>query len=140
VTDSVDVPDEIAEAILWHASACFPLEACGLVAVDSDGALCMAYPLTNEREATDGFTISPTEHFGAVRHAERNGWEIGAVFHSHPNGEAAPSPTDLAQPHDPDWIHLIVGFHPARNLQAWRITDGRPLALAVVRTRGRPVA
>ena len=32
------------------------------------------------------FLVDPVEHFAALQHAEGNGWTIGGVFHSHPNG------------------------------------------------------
>lgn len=84
----------------------------------------MAYPLTNAAASPVRFTIAPEEHFGAMCHAEARGWEIGGVFHSHPSGSAVPSPVDLAQPHDPDWFHLVVGLRPRRELRAWRIREG----------------
>lgn len=81
----------------------------------------MAYPLTNTAASATGFTIAPREHFGALRHAERRGWEIGGVFHSHPGGTATLSAVDLAQPHDPDWFHLVVGFSPDLQVRTWWI-------------------
>lgn len=125
------VPADAYDAVIWHARACLPQEACGLVAVDAAGAVRMVYPLTNAEGSAIRFTIAPAEHFGAVTHCERQGWEIGAVFHSHPRGPAVPSPTDLAQPHDPRWLHFVVGFEPAPHLRCWRIRDGMADEVAV---------
>lgn len=125
------VPAPIREAIIRHAEMCFPNEACGLIAVDRGGKLTMAYPLTNAERSPVRFTIVPEEHFGALRHAESRGWEIGGVFHSHPDGGAVPSAVDLAQPHDPDWFHLLVGLQPRFELRAWWISDGAPVEIAI---------
>jgi proteasome lid subunit RPN8/RPN11 len=116
------LPDDAREAIFAHAEYCLPLEACGLLAMDQAGAIKMVYSLDNADRSPNRFTISPTQHFGALLHAERHAWEIGGVFHSHPGGPASLSSTDRAQPHDPTWIHVVVGFSPRLHLRAWRIS------------------
>lgn len=91
----------------------------------------MVYPLTNAADSSVRFTIEPREQFGALTHAERCGWEIGGVFHSHPGGEAILSPTDVSQPHDPAWVHVVVGLRPGTHLRAWRIESGRPVEVPI---------
>jgi len=108
------------QAILTHADNCFPDECCGLIAT-YEGSIRFAYPLTNANPSPLGFTVDPNEHFGAMRHAEGQGWEISGVFHSHPSGTASPSDTDVAMAWDPDWVHLIVGDG---QLSAFRIRGG----------------
>lgn len=123
--------DQVRQALVNHAISCRPEECCGLVATDSDGRIRMVYPLTNSLHSPTRFTIEPTEQFGAVRHAERCGWDIGGVFHSHPEGEAALSPVDVKQPHDPAWFHLVVGLLPDPHIRAWRITGAEAAELAI---------
>jgi proteasome lid subunit RPN8/RPN11 len=69
------------DAIVTHAQYCSPYEACGLIAFDETGSPRMAYCLTNAERSRRRFTVSPQEHFGALRHAERHGWVISGVFH-----------------------------------------------------------
>lgn len=92
--------------------------------MDAVGRIRMAYPLTNDDASPDRFTIAPEEHFGALTHAENSGWVIGGVFHSHPRGPAVPSAIDLAQPHDPEWIHVLVGFSPRLEVRTWSFHRG----------------
>lgn len=132
------LPRPAREAIVRHAVWCQPEEACGLIAV-KEGRVQMVYCLTNAERSFDRFTIAPDEHFGALMHAERRGWEIGGVFHSHPHGGASLSPVDLAQPHDPDWFHLVVGFRPLLHLRGWRIDAGRPRPIALPSTPGHTI-
>jgi len=102
------VPGQIRDAIVAHARFCFPEEACGLIAVDEDHELRMAYATTNVDRSAVRFTVSPTEHFGAIRHAERHGWTISGSFHSHPESAGFPSARDIEGALDPDWLYMIV--------------------------------
>lgn len=123
----VVIPGQIKQAILAHAYNCHPEEACGLLAADGTGRLRMAYPLTNALHSPTNYTIEPTEHFKALKHAEKQGWELVGVFHSHPHTRAYPSATDVRLAPDPDWLYVLVGLedfdHP--EVRAFRIRDGR---------------
>jgi proteasome lid subunit RPN8/RPN11 len=114
------MPEEIRQAILTHAENTLPDECCGLIA-GVEGAIRFAYPLTNSDPSPVSFTVDPGEHFGAMSHAESQGWEISGVFHSHPTGEPSPSATDVAMAWDPLWIHLVVA---RGEIAAFRIVDG----------------
>jgi proteasome lid subunit RPN8/RPN11 len=47
---------------------------------------------------------------------------IVGLYHSHPNGLAAPSPTDVAESHYPEWVHVIVALgRKSVTLRAFRI-------------------
>ncbi len=117
--------EQIADAMFKHSGWAFPNEACGLVAFDRDAAAAVLC-LTNADSSPDRFTIDPAEHHGAFRFAERMGWTIGGVFHSHPRTDAIPSSSDISGGADPDWIHLIVGpvSGPRPLLRAYRIEAG----------------
>ena len=102
------LPDQIRQAILAHADHCAPDECCGLLAMDPEGAIRFAYPLTNVHPSPVSYTIDPDEHIHALNHAEALGWEIGGVFHSHPGGTAAPSMVNVQMALEPDWMYLIA--------------------------------
>jgi proteasome lid subunit RPN8/RPN11 len=103
-------PAEMTAAMVAQARFTYPEEACGLIAVDTEGVPQMVYCLTNVTRSRYRFTVDPNEHYRAWRHAERNGWEIGGVFHSHPESAAYPSSTDIAGALDPEWLYVIVGL------------------------------
>lgn len=117
---------EIVEAMLAHAENCHPEESCGLLASDAVGRVRMAYPLTNSLRSSTNYTIEPREHFKALRHAERQGWDISGVFHSHPHTQAYPSPTDVQLAADPTWLYIVIGMedrdHPL--VRGFRIVAG----------------
>jgi proteasome lid subunit RPN8/RPN11 len=119
------LPEKIREAMVAHALFEYPLEACGLLASDPEGILRMCYCLTNADGSTTSFTVDPTEHFRAMQHAERNGWELTGVFHSHTTTHAVPSLIDRRKALEPDWLYVIVGLeHPERpEVRGFRIRD-----------------
>jgi len=126
------MPEPIRQAILTHAENMLPDECCGLIASVA-GAIRFAYPLTNSNPSPVSFTIDPSEHFGAMNHAENQGWEISGVFHSHPTGERSPSATDVAMAWDPLWIHLVVA---RGEIAAFRIVDGEVWPVELLAAEG----
>lgn len=120
------VPAQIGQAMLAHAYACHPEESCGLLAADASGRIRMAYPLTNVLHSPTNYTIDPVEHFRALRHAERQGWELAGVFHSHPHTQAYPSPTDVRLAAEPDWLYVVIGMEDLERpvVRGFRIRGG----------------
>jgi len=102
------LPEQVRLAILAHADHCAPDECCGLLAVDDEGRIRFAYPLSNVDPSPVSYTIDPDEHFQAIRHAESMGWEIAGTFHSHPAGPAVPSMIDVQSALEPDWLYLVA--------------------------------
>lgn len=124
--EHVLVPGQVADAMFKHSGWAYPEEACGLVAFDADRDPVLTICLTNADHRTDRFTISPEEHFGAQKLAERCGYTIGAIFHSHPRSEAYPSRWDVNGGADPMWLHFVVGPVMGKRplLRAFRIVQG----------------
>lgn len=127
------LPLEVREAMVAHSRFCAPDEACGLLAVDGDGSVRMAYCLTNVDASHASYTVDPTEHFHALMHAERNGWSLGGAFHSHPASGAVPSRTDVERALEPGWLYVIVGLaDPDRpEVRGWRIVGGAATEVAL---------
>ena len=110
-----------------HALFCDPEEACGLLAADEGGRLRMAYCLGNADRSPVTYSLDPQEHFRALRHAEANGWHLAGVFHSHTHSPARPSPTDVAQALEPDWLYVLVSLEDrsAPEVRGFWIRDGK---------------
>lgn len=120
------LPAQIRQAVIAHARFCEPEESCGLLARGVDGQLRMAYCLTNAAHSETAFLLDPTEHFRALSHAERQGWGISGLFHSHVGSPAFPSPTDVAKAPDPDWLYLVVSLAgPQPEVHGFRIQNHR---------------
>ena len=120
---TLHLPEDLRDEIVDHCLAEAPNEGCGLIAV-SDGAVVKVYKTANLDASPSGFTVPPEEHYQALRDAEAHGWEIGGVFHSHPDGTARPSMVDIMGALDPYWLYLVIGLAREPELRAWRILDG----------------
>lgn len=83
-----------------------PLEACGLLAGLGNRVLA-ALPVSNSLNSPVAYRMDPQEQLRAFREIESRGWEMLAIYHSHPHGPDHPSPTDIAQAYYPDTPYLI---------------------------------
>jgi proteasome lid subunit RPN8/RPN11 len=83
-----------------------PLEACGLVA-GLTGRSMAVYPVFNELESPVRFRMDPEGQIRAMIAIEEQGWELAAIYHSHPEGPDHPSPTDISEAMYPETVQLI---------------------------------
>jgi proteasome lid subunit RPN8/RPN11 len=91
-------------AIRRHAERSHPREGCGVLLGRAGGAanqVSAALPCANARRERlgDRWEIDPRDLLRIARAARAAGEEIVGFFHSHPDGPARPSATDLAEAH-----------------------------------------
>jgi proteasome lid subunit RPN8/RPN11 len=122
--------------MVGHAYDGLPDEACGLFAGDpATGRVRVFYACRNAAASSRVYTVDPRDHLAADRDAEKRGFELLGVMHSHTHTEAYPSPTDVNQAPDPAWHYVIVSLkREAPVLRSYRIVDGEiseePVGLA----------
>ena len=83
-----------------------PEEACGFV-VGAGQYSRLIIPVTNILHDAFRFRMDPEEELKAFLLAEEKGWDIIAIYHSHPNGISGPSITDYDELTFPGIIYLI---------------------------------
>lgn len=103
------IKKEIIEKIIEHAKRDAPIEACGYLARKGD-AVIRHYELTNIDKSGEHFSFEPNEQFETVRKARASGFELCAVYHSHPETPARPSDEDIKLAYDPDLSYVIVSL------------------------------
>lgn len=115
------VSGEVLEAVVAHARNALPAECCGLL-IGRDGSVVDSIRARNLDENPNRFLIDPKDHFEAHRQARARGLDVVGFYHSHPRTEARPSPRDVAEACDPEYLHLIVSLRAERpEVRAFRI-------------------
>ncbi len=82
------------DEMLAHLQENLPEEACGLLAGKA-GRVEKVMPITNQARSPVRFYMEPVELLNAFHAMDAEGLELMGIFHSHPNGPAVPSQTDL---------------------------------------------
>lgn len=83
-----------------------PEEACGIVAGEGNYSR-LIIPVTNILHDPYRFRMDPEEQLKAFLLVEDKGWDILAIYHSHPYGINSPSVTDYNELTFPGIIYLI---------------------------------
>lgn len=118
------------------AEAAWPHEACGLLESAGHGRIVAVHALRNvHAEPEHRFTIDPEAYLQREHAARARGHTITGIWHTHPHGDARPSPRDRDSAW-PGWCYLIAGVAAGRmlELRAWSLPPGapaRPLALRI---------
>lgn len=119
--------------ILAHVQSERPREACGLLG-GAGGHVMAVYPVTNVADdPRTSFRMDGEAQYAAMVEMEENGWELLAIYHSHPCGvHSEPSPTDIDQAYYPEALSVIIAAD--LSVRAFSIRDGevRPVSLHVI--------
>ena len=113
------------EAIIQHARANQPEEACGILAGDKQGRVRRVYRMENAEHSRTFYKMDSREQFQVFDEIEREGMSLLAIFHSHPHSDAYPSEQDRKLAFYPDSFYLIISLmNQEPDLHAFRIVDG----------------
>jgi proteasome lid subunit RPN8/RPN11 len=130
VADSVALPAGMREAMLAHARAEAPLEACGIV-IGRDGRPLRFLTTANAAASPVRYEIAPADLLRITLDIEAEGESIWAIFHSHPTSPAYPSATDIRLAFYPESLYLIASLLDG-SLRAFRIVDGDVTELGLI--------
>ena len=129
------------QAIERAAEAAYPEEACGLLVGHAETGdtwqvnAVEASANVAEPPRTRRFEVDPKLRLRLERELREGPDLVVGVYHSHPNGSAAPSETDISMIFEPDMVWLITAVADGRAVatMAYKPTeDGaafRPLGL-----------
>lgn len=103
----------------------YPLEGCGLLA-GIDERVHRIYPITNKLASSYAYEMDSAEQVEAMIDLEDRGWEMLAIYHSHPFGPDEPSQSDVHQAYYPESLYVIVSFRTklAPSVRAFQIRSG----------------
>ena len=129
------LPRRYAEEMIAHAREEAPNECCGVLA-GKDGEAQRLYRAANSEKSPYRYNIDSQDLYRIYSDARANGWEFLAIYHSHPQGAACPSATDIAlaqwqsggESVDrwPGVLYLIISLanEAAPEVRAFRIESG----------------
>jgi proteasome lid subunit RPN8/RPN11 len=101
----------LLDKILNQLQACYPLEGCGLLAGDAaTGRVTAVYPIENSLLSPTAYKMNSAQQVQAMLDLEACGWQLLALYHSHPYGPEVPSVTDVALATYPEAIYVIVSL------------------------------
>ena len=114
------------DEMVAHAREEAPNECCGLVA-SSNGDAQRIYRAANAERSPVKYVVDPRDQIRIQNDIDDQGWELGAIYHSHTRTEPLPSQTDINLARNwPDPLYVIVGVAgDAPDVRAFRIVDGQ---------------
>jgi [CysO sulfur-carrier protein]-S-L-cysteine hydrolase len=126
------IPAVLLEDLVAHAREEYDEECCGMVAYDrasADGSplAVRVHRARNVFASRKRFEIDGRELLRTLNEFEDEGWELGAIYHSHTHTEPYPSQTDInfaANWPGLEWV--IVGLADAEpEVRCYLIEDGQ---------------
>lgn len=132
--ERVVLPSHLVEQMLAQACASPHAEICGLVtARNGHPSRCIAVRNVAPQPQRL-FSMDPQQQIAAMRSMREQGEELYGIYHSHPQGPAEPSATDIEQAAYPEALYLIIALNGERRpqLRAYRISDGKTRAVQLL--------
>ena len=121
------IPNRMVEAIVAHARADHPDEACGIIAGPAGADTpTRVIPMTNAERSPTFYRFDSGEQLRLYREMDERDEEIVVVYHSHTGTEAYPSRTDIAYAGEPQAHYVLVSTRDADSVEfrSYRIVDG----------------
>jgi proteasome lid subunit RPN8/RPN11 len=136
----------MVQALIDHARAGTPNEACGLIVGDgpaADGGRALRFePTRNAAASPFRYEIHRDDLYRLTVATDDADEVFWGIVHSHTHTPAVPSPTDIALAFYPDALYILVSLAEDEadrlsgvpSVRAWRIVDGavHEVALDVV--------
>ena len=120
----VSIERKYVEQMIEHAKEEAPYEACGVIA-GKGGRAVKLYRTVNAEHSTTTYRLEPEEQYKIFIEMEEKGWELWAIYHSHPAFLAYPSARDIEQAYFPEALYLIVSLaQEEAEIRAFRIVEG----------------
>ena len=127
---SIRIPRELYLQLLTQARAARPLEIVGML-IGKDREISQILPLQNIAPIPQTeFVADPEGVLHALKHLRTQDLELLAFYHSHPNGPAKPSRTDILEA---KWdVPMLILDAKHNTMRAWQLETGLEIQLVIV--------
>jgi proteasome lid subunit RPN8/RPN11 len=140
---SIALPASIRAAIVTHARAEEPNEACGVIIGNQPagaGGLALRFePARNEAASRFLYRLDARDLLRLTLETDDRDEVFWAIVHSHTHTPAIPSPRDTRQANYPEALYMLISLAPSEadehgrpGIRAWRILEGRTFEVAVL--------
>ncbi len=123
--------------ILAHAREIYPHECCGLLIGKTENGVRVAHEALragnlNTERAHDRFLLDPKDYMRIDREAQKRGFDIVGIYHTHPDHPAQPSKTDLEAAFE-GYSYIIVSVQKGepRDFNSFELVNGAFRAEAI---------
>jgi proteasome lid subunit RPN8/RPN11 len=122
----IELDSALLEEMVEHGLRVLPNECCGLIA-GRNGVPVEVFTLRNADDSPVSYRVDPEDQLRAFQKMDQEGWDLLAVYHSHPRSEAYPSETDRRLAFYPDARHLVISLSdPGKPVvRAFRVLEGQ---------------
>jgi len=117
----------MVEAIIAHARADHPDEACGIIAgAQGSDIPSRVIPMLNAERSPTFYRFDSGEQLRLYREMDERDEEAVVVYHSHTGTPAYPSRTDIAYAGEPQAHYVLVSTRQpdSAEFRSYRIIDG----------------
>ena len=124
--ESVILPRQLVNRILYQAQTSPDEEVCGLIAARGGHPLrCIAVPNVSA-DPQRLFAMEPAAQIEAMRKMRERDETLFGIYHSHPHSPATPSTTDLEQAGYPEALYIIVSLNTrgVLEMRGYRLAGG----------------
>lgn len=124
------IPKDVYDAIVAHARADHPDEACGVVAGPEGSDRPERFvPMTNSERSPTFYRFDGDEHLQVWKEMAARDEEAVVIYHSHTSTEAYPSRSDISYANEPNAHYVLVSTRDTDKLgdfqfRSYRILDG----------------
>lgn len=121
------ISQELVDAMVAHARADHPDEACGIIAGPvGSNTPARHVPMVNAERSPTFYRFDSSEQLKVWREMDDRDEEPVVIYHSHTATEAYPSRTDISLAADPTPHYVLVSTRDAETaeVRSYRIVDG----------------
>ncbi len=126
------IRDQILQAVIAHARADHPDEACGVIAGPEGSDEPERFiPMVNAARSPTFYEFDSRDLLALYRDMDDRGEEPVVIYHSHTATEAYPSRTDISYASEPHAHYLLVSTRESGSnegpveVRSFRIVDGQ---------------
>ncbi|MEM7801362.1 MAG: M67 family metallopeptidase [Chloroflexota bacterium] len=122
---SISIDRKSYQKMVEHLIYLLPEEGCGLLG-GRDGYISEVIPVENRLHSPVRYAMDPAMQIKGMLSLEAQNQELIGFYHSHPEGRAFPSDTDVAEATYPDELYLIIALNSdaVSEVRGFSIRDG----------------